>query len=296
MKILCEFLCTGILFVLMLSGTVHAESIQFVRTDTNSATSSSSWEFDDFDSVVLNDGDSGANNEYTLSEISGAPGSPRATAVCQGASQSRCLTGTSGTTYAPNIFSASQYSLAVQYIDFAQVIVNSTSGINTTFQLSPSVDPGIDTVVVTSMLQLVRSTSASGFGTGNYNIGATSTIGNVKATMGYGVGNSTISVSISNIEVWSDAIDDNSSYSLIIEQTVNPEAYIEMKCHSVAGDWCTSGPPSLSATGEANAACSMSAVGYNSSIEPPAFNGARIFVQLIVDDEEEQEPPVQVYP
>lgn len=289
-----KVLSLGVVFIAALSSEMRAESISFVRVDSNNAGAMTGWLFDDFVSTYLQDADADSDNEFAISAISGSPASPSATAICQAASQSRCMTATSGVTFAPNIFSAAQSSIGVQNLSQALVVVDSGTSVSTQFQLQPAIDPGVDTVVVTGTLQLSRANS--GFDTGNALVTASAQIAGVNVILGFDGAQNIISVSYENSVVWSDEVSTNDSYNLIIERTVSSGATVQMNCASGAHDWFTAGPSEFTTSGEANASCSLSAVGYDSSLDPPPFTGLRVFVKRIVDEEEEQEPPVQVYP
>lgn len=300
MKVLsCLLSCVLVMFSTM-QKDIFAEVMEFERVDSRDAQARAEWFlYDLIDSTYLDGDDVKLHNTSSSAALSDSPSTTYATMDFEAGGVALNVVATNATTSSPNLATSGVFRL--NWAGFLHAMCGASGSASGQFQLQPPVDTGIDTVVVTAVIELSMR------GEGDIYpdcliYGMADALG-ITARLQHGISSPYAKEALiysGNVLLWSDEVDIDSAYSVVVEQVipVTPGGTIfEISALSGAGTFFTeelSTP--MGVTGRGSASCALSAIGYNTSIDPPSFSGLRIFVQKIVEDEEEQEPPVQVYP
>lgn len=277
---------------------VLAESMTFKRTDSNNATANAQWSYyDQIDSAFLNDADPDSDNTLAISFSSGTPSSVSGSAVTQSGSEAVNIDSTNSITYTPNS-TADAYFQANYTI--GDVILNVGAGANslTQYELQSPVDPNIDTVVATAVLQVSQG-GEDLFAVDDTLAARAKSLG-IEVVADFSItviGQGWITISDGNSVLWSNEVGLNAAHTVIVEKSIPTGSIVEMRSFAGAGVLVPGSNNSLvQKSGQTTASCALSAVGYDSSVNPPPFSGLRVFVQRIACEGEEQEPPQLVYP
>lgn len=274
--------------------SVRAESIGFTRTDSNNASAGAQGSLTDLSTLTTSQtSNSSHHNSLAIASATDTASFPNGSYQFLGLAEAVNICSTSQTTYTPNISSAAITNLGWDGTNI-ELFAGSGGGVISTYQLNAPVDPNINTIVVSGTVTLNIGATPRYYRTMS---GANGTIGNIHVAIRFSDVDEVYEITVheGSTLVWSDTAAIDEAIIFHIEFIAPPSSSINFRSGASAGIWAGGTLNWYDYIIAASAEAQMTATGHDSAVDPPGFSGTRVYLQRIVDDEEEQDPPVLVY-
>lgn len=274
--------------------SVRAESIGFTRTDSNNASASTQGSLTDLSTLTTSQAyNANYHNSLATTSATDTASFPNGSYQFLGLGESFNACSTSQTTYTPNISGSGITNLGWDGTNI-ELFAGSSGSVISTYQLNAPVDPNINTIVVSGTVKLNTGATPRYYRT---TLGANGTIGNVHVAIRFSDIDEVYEVTVheGSTLVWSDTAAIDEAIIFHIDFIATPSSSINFRSGAGGGIWAAGTLSWYDYIIAASAEAQMTATGHNSAVDPPGFSGTRVYMQRIVDDEEEQDPPVLVY-